>query len=715
MLFSKKLTAEIHTPWKKYCISYDQLKKLLKESIAHDNEWSEEDESRFVQLLDKELDKVCNFETEKYEEISEKLSKVESQAHSLDFQQATSKQLDHDLSQILDDATYLDRFRRLNYTGFVKIVRKHDRIHSEYRVMPLLQARFRSVPFLSEDYFPLLRRLGHLYTFMNEQSGSASGSSALTKSHRMSSVDKDYHLSGYKTLQFWVHPDNLMEVKTLILRKLPVLVYNREDDDDENDKDPIVTSLYLDNRDFQIYGSLINRDSQTSPESEPSKLAPTSLRFRWYGKLYERPEIVLEQHNELDGRITRIVLKQKAIDKFLAGDKTVLEKQSRKLRERHVHSRAVDDFVAAATELQTFIVERKLEPMLRTIYRRMAFEIPGDDRVRVILDQDILFSREDALNRLRPIRDPATWHRAELDQPGMNSMSMLRKGEYARFPYSVLEVRLRAGTENGVEKLRWIEDLQKSKLIKKVAHFTKFLHGVAVLYGDDDDDRLDTLPFWLSEFDGGRDASDAAAAEPSPTASSSRNVESMRRMKSYKFDDEDDEFDSDDSGVLDQDEESVPDNNHENDVGYPTRNQGKFSDEESEDDEVNLPPGVERPSDWIKNQSSPKIEAKVWLANERTFNRWLHTTCLLSALTFTLYSSVDSAASTATATIVAYILFGITIFSGVWGYTQYMLRIRYIKERGDRSMDAPLGPIVISLGLLAALIINFSAMYKNSA
>lgn len=713
MLFSNKLTSEIHTPWKRHYISYDQLKKLLKESIAHETEWFEEDESRFVQLLDKELDKVCKFETEKYDEISDKLSKVESQAHSLDFKQATSKQLDVDLGQILDDASHLDKFRRLNHTGFVKVVRKHDRIHSQYRVMPLLQARFRSVPFYSEDYSPLLRRLGNLYTFMDQQSGSASSSLALTKSYRMNSVDKDYHSSGYKTLQFWVHPDNLMEVKTLILRKLPVLVYNREDDDEDNDKDPIVTSLYLDNRDFKIYKSLLERDSQTGSETEPSNFSPTSLRFRWYGKLYESPEIVLEQHNEFDGRITRIVLKQKAIDKFLAGEKSVLEKQARKLREKKVHHRAVDDFVAAATELQTFIVERKLEPIMRTVYRRMAFEIPGDDRVRVILDQDILFTREDSLNRLRPIRDPSTWHRVELDQPGIDLMKMLRKGEYARFPYSVLEVRLRAGTENGVEKLHWIEELQNSKLIREVPHFTKFLHGVAVLYGDDDDDRLDTLPFWLSDFDGGRDASDATA-ESMPIASSSQNAQSVHRMKSYKFDSEDDGFDSEDSGLHDQAEEFGYDSDHENDVGYPTRIQGKLADGESEGDEVNLPPGVEQPSEWIKNQSSPNVEAKVWLANERTFNRWLHTTCLLSALTFTLYNSVDSAASTATATTVAYILFGITIFSGVWGYMQYMLRIRYIKERGDRPMDAPFGPIVISIGLLAGLVMNFLAIYKKS-
>jgi len=702
MLFTQKLNDGVYPPWEQNYIAYDLLKKQLKETSESD--WSEDDEVRFVQLLDKELDKVYGFETAKYEEISEQLSKIEQRVNGLDVAAVQTKDLEPALESILGDATHLDRFRRLNYTGFLKVVRKHDRLHSQYQVMPLLHARFRSVPFHSEDYSPLLRRLGHIYAKIDEIHGGGARSAGRNK---LGSVDKDNRSSGYVTLQFWVHADNLMEVKTRILRRLPVLVYNREDDDEDRERDPIVTSLYLDNRKFELYQSLLERT--TSDDNEVGN----SLRFRWYGKLYDRPEIVLERHNEFSGDITRANFKEKMINKFLEGDKSVTEKQVRKMKDRHVQQRAIDDYESAASELQKFVTTNKLEPMLRTVYRRTAFEIPGDDRVRVILDQDIVFMREDSLSTNRPIRDPSNWHRADLDRPDVDPMTLLRKGEFARFPYSVLEVRLRAGDHHGLRKLPWIEELEKSGLVKEVSHFTKFLQGVAVLFGDDE--RLDALPFWLSEIDPKNIENQDLAAQQQQQQQPAQPAAgpSAPKVQQYKFDYADDEFDSEDSGMLDPVEEEEAEEGPTNIVGLPTR-VGKLPDEESEDDEVILPPGVEQPNEWIKNQSAPKVEAKVWLANERTFNKWLHITCLMSALTFTLYSSVGRAASSTTATSVAYILFGLTLFCGIWGYSQYILRIRYIKERGDRPMDAPFGPIVVSIVLLLALIINFSALYSSA-
>lgn len=758
MLFAEKLKNEEYTPWEQHYIAYDQLKKLLKESVTQVVDWTEDDESRFVQLLDRELDKVYGFETAKFEELSSRLTKVEEQMSSVEH--GLDKSTERELEQILDDTTHLDRFRRINYTGFAKIVRKHDRIHSRYQVWPLLQARFKSSPFHADDYRPLLRRLGQLYTQLDAELGITG--SALARSHALNSVDKDYHSKGYVTLQFWVHPDNLMEVKTRILRKLPVLVYNREDEDEESDRDPIVTSLYLDNRQFSLYQSLLdqteiqtdlNASSSIAPsvpsvagstdldqdvfegEGAASKASPdqddkgpASLRFRWYGKLYERPDIVLERHNEQDGRITRVNVKEKSINRFLRGNREVVEKQARKMKDRHVQSRAIEDYTGAASELQRFVINNKLEPMLRTVYRRTAFEIPGDDRVRVILDQDILFLREDALDRQRPVRDTADWHRPDLDQPGISPQSVLRKGEFARFPYSVLEVRLKAGgnSSNGTEKMPWIEELQASGLIKEIPHFTKFLHGVAVLFGDDD--RLDTLPFWLSELDPahaqqnhqGTDNNTSGQNQEGSSqvysqAGPSTNPPGSRRLNpDYKFDDDEyAELDSDDSGVLGEFGPSDSEMDEEDIIGLPTRIRGKLGNEESEDEEVNLPPGVERPSQWIKNQSSPKIEAKVWLANERTFNKWLHITCLMSALTFTLYSSVGRASSEKVANFVAFTLFALTLFCGVWGYVQYNKRMQYIRNREDKPMDAPFGPIVVSVVLLIALIVNFAAVYRS--
>ena len=683
MLFSSKLSQGIYPPWRKQYLAYDKIKRLLKDS---DDEWSENDESHFVQELDQELDKVYGFEKSTYEKLSKRLEAIDNTIDTSEhFDRADIEQR---LEEILEEATQLDRFRRLNYTGFSKIVKLHDKHHARYQVRPLLRARLNAQPHHTEDYSPLLHHISQLYTQIGSDAGAQS-----VQSLRNGEQPQD----GFTTLQFWVHPDNLMEVKTRILRRLPVLVYNTEEnDEDSSGRDPTVTSLYLDNSHFELYESQLMK----------RQTVPTSLRFRWYGHLYEKPDIVLEQQNEEDGRITRITLKDKTIDSFLAGDTKLIKRQGTKLQQRNVPESEIKNYEDSANELQEFVTNHKLEPMLRTVYRRAAFEIPGDDRVRMILDSDILFIREDTLNKSLPIRDPAHWRRTDLDQPNVNLASLLRKGEYARFPYSVLEVRLHNKVN---ERPTWIEELKASGLVREVPHFTKFLQGVAVLYGEDE--RLDSLPFWLNDLE---EAGSGSAHGHQHGGDPSQQGQSTTKypVTTYRFDedlDEDEDFEeSEDSGIVE--DESPGPVDPEQTVGLPTWTNSKL-DQDSEDEEVVLPPGVHSPSEWLKNSTPVKIEAKVWLANERTFNKWLHITVLLSALTFTLYSSVSKAASPHTATIVAYILFALTLFSGAWGYTQYLTRMHYIRERSERPLDNPLGPLIVSGGLLFALIVNFSSKY----
>ena len=57
-------------------------------------------------------------------------------------------------------------------------------------------------------------------------------------------------------------------------------------------------------------------------------------------------------------------------------------------------------------KLLDFIKEYNLQPILRTTYNRTAFQIPGDDRIRIIIDSNLTFIREDSFDSQLPIRDP---------------------------------------------------------------------------------------------------------------------------------------------------------------------------------------------------------------------------------------------------------------------------------------------------------------------
>lgn len=139
MLFGVKLANEVYPPWKGSYINYEGLKKFLKEDSVKDGSndkkarWDDSDESKFVEELDKELEKVYGFQLKKYNNLMERLSHLEKQTDT----EAAIKALDADafqrvLEELLSESTELDNFKRLNFTGFAKIVKKHDKLYPKY-------------------------------------------------------------------------------------------------------------------------------------------------------------------------------------------------------------------------------------------------------------------------------------------------------------------------------------------------------------------------------------------------------------------------------------------------------------------------------------------------------------------------------------------------------------------------------------------------------
>ena len=187
MRFGKTLKTSIYEPWSSKYIDYAKLKQLLREdepSEEEGREWTEDDEGRFVEeLVNVQLEKVNAFQSETYKGLRERTSDCETrlgriagsenegkhtegQSQDQDEKQDEKSQENDKLQQLLKeldgitkDINELEKYSRINYTGFLKAVKKHDRRRgSKYRVRPLLQVRLAALPFNSEDYSPLLYR-----------------------------------------------------------------------------------------------------------------------------------------------------------------------------------------------------------------------------------------------------------------------------------------------------------------------------------------------------------------------------------------------------------------------------------------------------------------------------------------------------------------------------------------------------------------------------
>lgn len=105
--------------------------------------WDEKAEQSFVEQLEKELDKVYSFVRVKSEEIIRRIAASDKEVNTavaraqehLHSQQGAQDAdpfeedfdlLEEDLSDIIADVHDLAKFTQLNYTGFQKIIKKHD-------------------------------------------------------------------------------------------------------------------------------------------------------------------------------------------------------------------------------------------------------------------------------------------------------------------------------------------------------------------------------------------------------------------------------------------------------------------------------------------------------------------------------------------------------------------------------------------------------------
>ena len=487
--------------WYYYYIDYDGLKKSLRTdfehspAIAHGNKskrkpWSEEDEKGFVDKLEAELDKVFTFQKVKSQEIvrrikiSEKevndvIARTEAAQNGVGAQASRPSEedymlLEEDLSDIIADVHDLAKFTQLNYTGFQKIIKKHDKM-TNWHLKPVFAARLNARPFFKDDYDETVVNLSKLYDQVRTRGNPTKGDSA--------AGGKQQNFVR-QTTKYWVHPDNITELKLIVLKHLPVLVFNPSKEFEK--KDSAITSIYYDNTDtWELYEGRLKK-------SEGAE----AIRLRWYGGM-DSDTIFVERKTHREDWTgeksvkARFSLKEKNVNAFLKGDMTTGQVFEKARREGKKSGKEINDLEQLAKEIQFRVIDRTLVPVCRSFYNRTAFQLPGDARVRISLDTELTMVREDSLDGRQ--RAGENWRRMDIgiDFP----FNQLPPEDAERFPYGVLEVKLQ--TAAGAEPPEWIKELTSSHLVEAVPKFSKFIHGCATLFPN----RIDLLPFWYPQMD----------------------------------------------------------------------------------------------------------------------------------------------------------------------------------------------------------------------
>ena len=382
--------------------------------------------------------------------------------------------VEQDLSDIIADVHDLAKYTQLNYTGFQKIIKKHDK-QTSWHLRPSFATRLKAKPFFQDNYDAFIVTLSRLYDLVRTRGNPTKGDSAAGGSQQN---------FVRQTTKYWVHADNITELKLIILKHLPVLVFNPNKEFEEDDS--AISSIYYDNpKTWELYMGRLKKTEGAE-----------AIRLRWYGGMdIETIFIERKTHREdwtgEQSVKARFSLKEKNVNAFLAGKMTVEEAFAKMRKDGKKGIKEIEDLEQLAREIQYRVVTRSLVPVTRSFYHRTAFQLPGDARVRISLDTELTMVREDNLDG----RDRAgkNWRRMDIgiDFP----FSQLPPEDVERFPYAVLEVKLQ--TAAGQEPPQWIRELIASHLVEAVPKFSKFIHGTATMFPS----RINLLPFWMPQMD----------------------------------------------------------------------------------------------------------------------------------------------------------------------------------------------------------------------
>ncbi|KAJ1742943.1 hypothetical protein LPJ78_002217 [Coemansia sp. RSA 989] len=719
MKFGQQLRDSLFPDWKFYYVDYSGLKRFLYERT--EKGYTADDESEFVKLLDSELEKVNNFQQTKSSEMKQRIEYCEKQVDLITQnpapEDAKREQLDiieREIDAVISEVYELAKFTRLNFTAFIKIVKKHDK-NAPFILKPIFTERLNSRPFFKENFDELLLELSRLYNIVRNGGVDVDGNKDPQAGNGQNFVRQ--------TTKYWVHPDNVMELKLYILKYLPVLIYRTKGM--AAPPNPAITSIYFDNEDLDLYQGRLEK-------SEGAE----AIRLRWYGDM-DSSEIFVERkthHEDWTGEKSvkeRFSIKEKHVNEYLAGTYTLDSKIERLREEGKKSEQDLQDMDKLSHEVLDSVKTKHLVPVIRSFYNRTAFQIPGDARVRISLDTELTMVREDSFDG-KP-RAGSNWRRTDIgiDYP----FSQLPEQDVCRFPYAILEVKLQ--TQSGVEPPQWVLDLIDSHLVEAVPKFSKFIHGTSVLL----EDRVDVLPFWFSQMD--RDIRKPAtkgigiSRTNSPRGSfvaidnATRQRVGGGHMGSKTPSQASEQYQNDDIEVV---VESEPGEHSSQNEDTATHYSNNYDGAEPPNEATSLLGRQNRSKSWLHkiNPFSPtnkpmhngrhseapftsrqdqpnkriavpvRVEPKVFFANERTFLSWLNFAIVLGSLALGLLNFGDSTGKIAGAAFTV-----IAMMVMIYALMLFQWRAERIRRRESGPYDDRIGPTILVVVLISAVVLNF--------
>jgi SPX domain protein involved in polyphosphate accumulation len=385
-------------------------------------------EERFFQLLEAEVDKVGRFTAQVVEGLRERLFLLQSRAREA-LSPEENNLLVAEAKTIGDEFLALEKFVNLNYMGFHKILKKHDKNLPQTPCRQFYISHLHNQPWVQGNYSDLLVALSNVYADLRGDVAPSDGA-----------VDLDDEGYRYITSKYWVKMGDVSSVKHHILQHLPVYQFSENEYTGDSQ---LVNSVYLDNTSLEIYHALLNE--------RPNGV---EIRITWLGSQEPSEVTVDRKYKRYNAKgeedVESFVLPEQMVVGFLEGDLSAALAKAY-WSSKGLSSDDIQHNVELFDEVQRLVDAKQLKPLVRTQFMRTLFQIPFHPTVRIKLDTNINMMKEN------PEDGPTLglagrWYR----DPALP----VHRTEVTRFPHAVVELDL--ALEKGETTPDWVAELVES-------------------------------------------------------------------------------------------------------------------------------------------------------------------------------------------------------------------------------------------------------------
>ena len=217
-------------------------------------------EEEFLRKIDFELAKVERFTLEQVGALRQKIEAMEQSAPAMEI-----------ADEIANDFLRLEKYVNINFMGFHKILKKHDKNLPNVPCKAFYVSRMHAQAWVRGDYSDLVVRLSHIYSSLRDD--------------HVANENKDQQSFLRQTTKYWVKTEDVSRVKYYLLRHLPVFLQKTATGESDSQ---FTNSVYLDNDQLELYHGRLDKS--------PGAIA---LRLRWYGN--GNPKLVFVErktHND---------------------------------------------------------------------------------------------------------------------------------------------------------------------------------------------------------------------------------------------------------------------------------------------------------------------------------------------------------------------------------------------------------------------------------